>query len=96
MYLLMNKDREIAPGQLGNKLEEYGPRIGEDFTRMGQQALTPAIRSDLINLKGFQFSFRGDERFPVWRVKAMEEIVNRQVEAILSKERLYTKDVFIP
>ena len=95
MLPYMEKE-EFAPALLGNKLEEYGPRIGEDFTRMGQQALTSEIRSDLINLKGFQFSFRGDERFPEWRVKSMEEIVNRQIEAVLSKDILYTKDVFIP
>lgn len=90
------EEAEFAPELLGDKLEQYGPRIGEDFTRMGQQALTPEIRADLINLKGFRFSFRGDERFPEWRVKVMEEIVNRQIEAVLSRDILCTKDVFIP
>lgn len=80
---------------IGRKLEQYGPRIGDDFTRMGQQALTPDIRSDLIGLKGFRFAFRGDEKFPEWRVKAIEEIVNRQIEAVLNNEILQTKDVFI-
>lgn len=81
---------------IGDKLEEYGPRIGDDFTRIGQQALTSDIRAGLIGLKGFKFSFRGDDRFPSWRVKAMEELVNRQIEAVLSKEILHTRDVFIP
>ena len=81
---------------IGRKMEQYGPRIGEDFTRMGQQAVTSAIRSDLVGMKGFQFTFRGDEHFPEWRVKAMEELVNRQIEAVLSKDILYTRDVFVP
>lgn len=29
-------------------------------------------------------------------MKAMEELVNRQLEAVLSKDILYTKDVFVP
>lgn len=81
---------------IGRKMEQYGPRIGEDFTRMGQQAVNSSIRSTLVGLKGFRFSFRGDEHFPEWRVRAMEELVNRQIEAVLSKDILQTKDVFIP
>lgn len=81
---------------IGRKMEQYGPRIGEDFTRMGQQAVNSFIRSTLVGLKGFRFSFRGDEHFPEWRVSAMEELVNRQIEAVLSKDILQTKDVFIP
>lgn len=81
---------------IGDKLQDYAPLIGEDFTRMGQQALTPAIRADLINLKGFQFTFRGDETFPEWRVRTLENLVNTQIDAVLSKEKLYTKEVFVP
>ncbi|MDO4329611.1 MAG: hypothetical protein Q4C66_09775 [Lachnospiraceae bacterium] len=82
--------------KIGNKLLEYGPRIGEDFTFTGRAAMTSAIRSDLVSLKGFQFTFRGDEMFPEWRVKAIEEMINKQIEALLSKEILYTKDIFVP
>ncbi len=81
---------------IGKKLAEYGPKIGEDFTRLGQQAVTSEIRSQLINLKGYQFTFHGDERFPAWRVKTMERLIDRQIDALLSKTQLYTKDVFIP
>lgn len=81
---------------IGKKMLDYGPRIGDDFTRIGQESMTGGIRSDLIGLKGFRFSFRGDEKFPEWRVKKMEELVNRQIEALLSKEILHTKDVFVP
>lgn len=81
---------------LGLKLKECGPRIGNDFTAIGQAALTPQIRSALVSLKGYEFSFRGDERFPKERVKQLESIMERQLDALLSKEKLQTKDVFVP
>lgn len=81
---------------IGDKLLEYTPRIGDDFTRLGQQILTSDIRSALIGLKGFQFSFRGDEKFPEWRVKILEHLIEQQIEALLSRHILYTKDVFVP
>lgn len=81
---------------IGSKLLEYGPRIGEDFTRTAQLLLTPDIRADLVALKGFEFSFRGDDMFTEARVKKMEEMVNRQIEGILSKNILHTRDVFVP
>ena len=81
---------------IGDKLLEYGPRIGQDFTETAQKALTSSIRSDLVSLKGFRFSFRGDDKFPEERVKAIEGIINKQIEAILCNQLLQTKDVFIP
>ena len=53
---------------IGNKLDEYEPRIGDDFTRIGQIAMAPQIRASLINLKGFTFDFRGDETFTLDRI----------------------------
>ena len=81
---------------IGTTLERYTPCIGNDFTRIGQIALTSAIRSDLIGLKGFKFSFRGDGRFTHERVKFIETLVNRQIDALLAKDVLYTRDVFVP
>ena len=77
-------------------MRDYGPRIGEDFTRIGQQAMTSEIRAILIGMKSFQFSFRGDEKFEPERVKLMEQMIHKQIEALLSREVLYTKDVFVP
>ena len=87
------KEDYVDPGRT---LLEYSPCIGDDFVRMGQEVMTPAIRSDLINLKGFEFAFRGDDVFPEWRVKALDKIVNTLIDALLCKDRLYTKDVFVP
>lgn len=81
---------------IGTKLLDYGPAIGNDFTRIGQEMLTSEIRKELINLQGFQFSFRGNRDFEPSRVRILEKMVNRQVEAILKGESLYTRDVFVP
>jgi hypothetical protein len=77
-------------------MRDYGPVIGEDFTRIGQQAMTSEIRRILIEMKSFQFSFRGDEKFEPERVNLMEQMLHKQIEALLSREILYAKDVFIP
>ena len=67
---------------IGTKMRDYGPRIGEDFTRIGQQAMTSEIRAILIGMKSFQFSFRGDEKFEPERVKLMEQMIHKQIEAL--------------
>lgn len=82
--------------QIGTKLLDYGPAIGNDFTRVGQEMLTSEIRRELINLQGFRFTFRGNRDFGPSRVKLLETMVNKQIHAILSGDILYTKDVFIP
>ena len=58
--------------------------------------MTSEIRAILIGMKSFQFSFRGDEKFEPERVKLMEQMIHKQIEALLSREVLYTKDVFVP
>lgn len=83
-------------GHIGTKLLDYGPAIGNDFTRVGQEMLTAETRQGLINLQGFQFSFRGNKEFEPWRVNVMEGVVDQQIKAILKGGVLYTKDVFIP
>ncbi|MCM1188206.1 MAG: hypothetical protein NC541_02795 [bacterium] len=83
-------------GQIGTKLLDYGPAIGNDFTRVGQKMLTSEIRRELINLQGFRFTFRGNKDFEPSRVQILEEMVNRQINAILRSDVLYTKDVFVP
>lgn len=79
-------------------MEEYikmvVPKIGEDFIAISKSLLTSEIRADLINMYGFQFECRDDEKFTAERVKSIEKIVNRQIAGILDKEKLYTVDVF--
>ncbi|MDE7254004.1 MAG: hypothetical protein K2O32_13835 [Acetatifactor sp.] len=79
---------------IGDKLFEYAPKLGEDFTRIGQMGMNDALRDRVKNMKDFSFSFRGDDVFTPERVKVIENIVRRQAEAILSNDKIYTKDVF--
>lgn len=82
--------------QIGAKLLDYGPAIGNDFTRVGQEMLTSEIRRELVNLQGFQFAFRGNKDFEPSRVKILETMIDKQIRSILSGEILYTRDVFVP
>lgn len=82
--------------RIGTKLLDCSPALGNDFTRTGQEMLTSEIRRELINIQGFRFSFRGNREFGPARVQALENMVDRQIQAILKGEILYTRDVFIP
>lgn len=79
---------------IGDKLFEYAPKLGTDFTRIGQIGMNDIIRDKVKDIKDFSFTFRGDDFFPEERVKAIEEVVRKQATAILSQDKLYTKDVF--
>ncbi len=79
---------------IGNKLYGYAPKLGTDFTRIGQMGMNDILRDRVKNIVDFSFSFRGDDVFPKERVEEIEKIVRRQAEAILSKEKLMTKNVF--
>lgn len=81
-------------GNIGDKLYSYAPKLGSDFTRIGQIAMNDTIRERVKDMRDFSFTFRGDDRFSEERVRFLEEIVRKQAEAILSNEVLQTKDVF--
>ena len=49
-----------------------------------------------VILKDFSFCFEGDDRFTKERIGHMKSLINRQIDAVLSKEVLYTKNVFVP
>lgn len=80
---------------VGDILFDYFPKLGNDFTRMGQIALNDLIKDRVKNLKDFSFSFRGDDFFSAKRVKTLETIIQKQAAALLSPEKMYTKDVFV-
>lgn len=67
-------------------MEEYmkgqGPRLGGDFIETARALLTPSLRSDLINLKAFEYEDPG-EGFPEWKLKCDNVIKDRQIKAIL-------------
>lgn len=80
--------------QISRELGETWPKIGDDFVRFGQMLLTDQLRSELNELRDYEFTFRGDEHFPESRIKLAEQLLNRQLTAILSRDVLYTRDVF--
>lgn len=79
---------------IGDALYACKPELGNDFTRIGQIGCNDIIRDRVKDLKDFSFSFRGDDTFSPERVQLLEDVVRKQAEAILSPEKLMTKDVF--
>lgn len=78
----------------GDYLLTQGPKIGEDFVEIAKKSMTPAIKAELINMKGTHFSFQGDDNFSPDRVYLIENLVNHQISAVLNREIFYTKDAF--
>lgn len=74
-------------------LEEYlatrPTRIGEDFNEIAYEALTPEIRADLIQMKGFQFQRNQKIGLPEERMKALEGMINLQIDQILKRKQLF-------
>ena len=79
---------------IGDKLFEYAPVLGDDFTRIGQMAMNDTLRDRVKTIRDFSFTFRGDDIFTSERINAMEAIIRKQADALLSNDVLRTKDVF--
>ncbi len=92
---LLSSVPESELGCVGDALYGLSPKLGNDFTRLGQVAINDTLRDKVKDIKDFTFKFRGDNVFPESRVQAIEHIVRQQAAALLSKNILYTKDVFI-
>ena len=82
--------------RIGDYLVGFSPKFGDDFVEIGQGMITDEIRYDLEEMRDFSFSFRGDDVFEPWRVRFLEGMIHKQLEALLSQEKLFMKDVFIP
>ncbi|MDD7390894.1 MAG: HipA protein [Lachnospiraceae bacterium] len=57
------------------------PRLGGDFNILANKLLTPEIRTDLINLRGFHF--QNCSGIPKERVEMAERLIHSQIEHIL-------------
>ena len=79
---------------IGDKLFEYAPVLGDDFTRIGQMAMNDKLRDRVKTICDFSFAFRGDDTFTPDRIKAVEAVIRKQAAALLSTETLRTRDVF--
>lgn len=64
-------------------------RIGIDFNQVAHQMLSPEIRADLNNLKGFSFQKHPRYNLPEERLKILEELIDKQIYNILHDIRLY-------
>lgn len=80
---------------VGDKLYECAPKLGDDFTRLGQLAMNDIIRPRVQELSEFSFMFRGDDTFTPLRIERLENIVRQQAKAVLRNDKVYTKDVFV-
>ena len=73
-------------------IDEYlgsiGPKIGEDFNEMAHLMLTPKIKNDLKNLRGFSFDFSACPNFSDLRKQTLNEQLNNQIDRILHDIRI--------
>lgn len=59
--------------------------------------LTDSIEQKLRDLQGFSFDASlMDSTFPQKRLDQLNDIIHRQIDAVLSKKILFTKDFFLP
>ncbi len=79
---------------IGDKLFEYAPVLGDDFTRIGQMAMNNTLRDRVKDICDFSFTFRGDDTFTPERIRAIEAVIRKQAAALLSTQVLRTRDVF--
>lgn len=69
-------------------LSSIGPKIGEDFNEMAHLMLTPEIKSDLKNLRGFSFDYSACPNFSDLRRQTLNEQFNKQIDRILHDVRI--------
>lgn len=64
-------------------------RIGIDFNQVAHQVLTPEIKADLNNMKGFSFHKHPKYNLPEDRLNQLENIIDKQIYNIIHDIRLY-------
>lgn len=66
-------------------IDSSKPKIGKDFIDEARNLLTSSIRSDLVKLKGIELSLPFyDEKFTEERTRILTDVVNTQIDNILS------------
>ena len=70
------------------------PRLGKDFTEIGQLFTNEYIRLRLRELEDFKFTFRGDCVFSEERVCLLEKYIQLQARALLDEKKMFVSDVF--
>lgn len=68
-------------------VEEYisqkGPRLSREWIRPAAACLTSDTKKALIHLKGFEFDRHEKYNLPEWRLKALESLINQNIDKIL-------------
>lgn len=67
---------------------KYTPSQGIDFVKTAKYVLTDSIRNDLLNLRGFEYQFNGDDKFSKERAKWLSILSNEQIDNILGQTRI--------
>ncbi len=71
------------------KYYELTPKIGGSFIVSAREVLTPAIRRDLINLKGIKLTLpEYTDKFDEERCEWLSTLVNTQIDNILSTDNI--------
>lgn len=69
------------------KVDEYlkqkGPRLSQDWIGPAVDCMTSKCKKALINLHGFKFKKHLRYNWPDWRIEAMEQLINRNIETVL-------------
>ena len=70
-------------------IRERGPQIGTDYYETAEALMTPAIRSDLINLKDLVLDIETDDKFDKNRLVIVNEFKNVQIDRLLGNHRQF-------
>lgn len=70
-------------------ISKRGPQIGPDYYSTAQALMTPAIRSELINLKDLELKVETDDKFDAMRLKIVNKFKNIQIDRILGNRRQF-------
>lgn len=65
-------------------LKQKGPRLSREWLKTAAYCMTSECKKALINLHGFEFERHPKYNWQEWRIKAMEQLINQNIETILS------------
>ena len=71
-------------------ISKRGPQIGPDYYSTAQALMTPAIRSELINLKDLELEVETDDKFDAMRLKIVNKFKNIQIDRILGNHKQFS------
>ncbi len=90
----MNNDDIHDISVVNEELSLTTPRLGRDFTELGQSFVNDSIKSKLRDLEDYSFSFRGDDVFTEDRIISLEKYIKLQARSLLNEKKCFVKDVF--